>query len=208
MVRALTAGFIAEAVAASNRPIMLFEGVFASSTLRLWNGYGDLSWNSQTWLGNGWFRGIEGGEETTQVEALDMAVILSGVSASAISLVLGDQKQGAGGNLYIGFLNSSGAVVADPYLWWAGGYSHTEIAEAGDSTTLRLTYESRLVDMDRPREGRWTHDSQQQLFAGDKGFEYVVATANWHGQWGGKKEKPTKGGKKKSGGSKGSAKRN
>ena len=185
---------------------MLFSGEFDSGTLYLWNGYGDLSWASQTWLGNGWFRGLEGGEETTQVEASDMTVLLSGVSSSAISLVLGDQVQNAVGNLFIGFLNASGAVIADPYLWWSGRYSHSEIAEAGDSTTLRLVYESRMIDLDRPREGRWNHDSQQDLFAGDLGFEYVVATANWHGQWG-KKDKPTKDAKKKSGGRRGSAKR-
>jgi hypothetical protein len=186
---------------------MLLEADFASDILRIWNGFGDLTWNSQTWLGNGWFQGIEGGDETIQVEAVDMTVILSGVSSSIISLVLGDQKQGGAGRLYIGFLNASGAVVADPYLWWSGYYSHAEIAEAGEAATVRLYYESRLVDLERPKEGRWTHESQQDLFPGDKGFEYVIAAANWHGQWGGKKEKPKKDGKKKSGGNKGSPKR-
>lgn len=208
MARNLTAGFITEATAATNRPFVMFEGVFASSTLRLWNGYGDLSWNSQTWLGNGWFQGLEGGEETTEVEAMDMSVVLSGISSSVISLVLGDQKQGANGNLYIGFLTSAGAVVADPYLWWKGQYSHAELSEAGDVTTVKLLYESRLVDMDRPREGRWTHDAQQDLFPGDLGFQYVVASANWHGQWGGQKQKVTENNKKKNKGGRGSKKKN
>lgn len=189
MARNLSAGFITQATAASNRPIVLFEGVFSSSTLRLWNGWGDLSWNSQTWLGNGWFQAMEGGDETTEVEATDMTIVLSAVPSSVLSLVLGDQKQGALGSLYIGFLNSSGTVVADPYLWWRGTYSHSEIDYSPWSPTVRLVYDSPLMDMERPREQRWTHDCQQKLFPGDLGFEYVRDAANWHGQWGGEKKK-------------------
>ncbi len=207
MPRNLTAGFIAQATASSNRPIILFEGVFATSTLRIWNGYGSLSWSSQTWLGNGWLQGIEQGDESIEVEALSMTVNLSGIPASVISLVLGDQKQGATGKLYIGYVNIDNVVIADPYLWWQGGYSHAEITESADQTTARLNYESRLVDMDRPREGRWTHDSQQALFSGDRGFEYVVAASNWSGQWGGKKEKQKKDNKRQNGGTRGSQKR-
>lgn len=201
MARGLTSDFLTHAQAASNRPIVIFEAEFASATLRLWNGYGDLSWNSETWLGNGWFRGIEGGDETTQVEAVDMAVILSGVPSALLALVLGDQKQGAAGSLYIGFIASYNptTVVADPYLWWKGFYSHAEVEEDPEESTVRLFYDSPLVDLDRPREGRWTHDWQQKLFPGDKGFEYVVAAANWDGTWGAEKNKVVKRKKKNRG---------
>lgn len=207
MARNLTAGFITEATAGSNRPLVLFEGVFATSTIRLWNGYGNLSWNGQTWLGNGWFQGMEGGDETTEVEAVDMTIVLSGVPAALISLALGDQKQGAAGSIYIGFLNSSGAVIADPYLWWKGTYSHAEIEYDPDTPMVRLVYDSPLTDMDRPREQRWTHDAQQKLFAGDLGFQYVQAAANWHGQWGGEKKKLKEGERRKTKKPKGTPKR-
>lgn len=205
MPRNLTAGFITEATAKSNRPIMLFEGEFKTNTLRLWNGYGNLSWNSQTWLGNGYLRGVENAEESIQVEALDLTVVLSGIPSSVLSLVLGDQKQSAPGRLYIGFLDAAGAVIANPYLIWFGGYSHAEISESHNETTVRLTYESRLSDMDKPREGRWTYDIQQALFSGDVGFQYVIAASDWSGNWGGKKEPPKN--KKKDNSQKGTQKR-
>ena len=185
----------------------MFEGVFATSTLRLWNGLGDLTWNSHTWLGNGWFQGIEEGGESIEVEALSMVVRLSGISSAVVSLLLGDQKQGGTGKLYIGFVDVDGVVIEDPYLWWQGGYSHSEMSEGPDLTSASLYYDSRLVDMDRPREGRWTHDSQQEIFSGDKGFEYVIAASNWSGQWGGKKEKPKQDNKKKNKEPKGGNKR-
>jgi hypothetical protein len=195
MARNLTADFITQAQATSNRPIILFQGAFEGSTVRLWNGLGDLSWNSQTWLGNGWFQGVEGGEESVEVEALNMTVVLSGVPATVFSLILNDQRQKLEGLLYIGFLNAStGAVVSSPYLWWKGQYSHAEIDEGADSSIVRLVYDSPIVDLDRPKERRWTDQGQKQLFAGDRGFEYVIAANSWNGVWGAERTKP--GGKK------------
>jgi hypothetical protein len=191
MARNLTANFITEAQATSNRPIILFQGAFEGSTLRLWNGLGDLSWNSQTWLGNGWLQAIEGGEEMTEVESLSMTVMLSGIPATVLSLVLNDQRQNRDGLLYIGFLDpSTGGVVASPYLWWQGRYSHAEIEEGAEESVVNLYYDSPLADLDRPKERRWTDIGQQQIFSGDVGFQYVVAANKWNGVWGAEKSKP------------------
>lgn len=192
MARNLTTGFLAEAAAAYNRPVVLFRGDFDGGNLNLWTGLGDLSWAGQTWLGNGWFVGLDGGEETTAVEAVDMTVLLSGVPQSLLSLVMGGQVQGALGAVWIAFLDSGGALVPDPYLWWKGWYSHAEIDYDAASPEVRLVYDSPLADMERPRELRWTNDAQQLIFPGDRGFEYVQAAANWHGVWSGEKKKLSK----------------
>src|SRR4028118_282679 len=142
MPRNLTSDFINAASSSSCRPVVFLEADFASSVLRLWNGVGDISWRGLTWFGNGWFQGIEGGDEATEVEAVDMTVILSGVPSSVISLVLGQQKQGGAGRLYIGFLDAAGSVIADPYLWWSGFYSHAEIDYDPDEATVKLYYDS------------------------------------------------------------------
>src|SRR5207249_778166 len=104
-------------------------------SLYLWTGFGNLSWNSQTWLGNGLFYGIDGGSETQNLDTSDLTVILSGVSSTILAEILGDQKQNAAGSVYIGFLDASGAVIADPYLDWSGKFSHAEIVESGDKST-------------------------------------------------------------------------
>lgn len=195
MARNLSADFITQATAAQSIPIILFQGDFQGSSLRLWNGVGNLSWDSQTWLGNGWLQGVEGGDESVEVEAVSMSVILSGIPSSVFSLILNDQREKLAGLLYIGFLNAStGAVVSSPYLWWKGQYSHAEIEEGAEGSKVSLVYDSPLVDLDRPKERRWTDESQKQLFAGDRGFEYVVAVSKWPGNWGAERTKP--GGKK------------
>ncbi|MBX9580473.1 MAG: hypothetical protein K2X87_09210 [Gemmataceae bacterium] len=189
MPRNLTAAWIAEAVAPSRRPVVFFEGVFSSGTLRLWNGYGDVVWGGNTWQGNGWFQGPEGMEETTELEATDMAVVLTGVSDAALALVLTSQRQGGLGTLWFGFLDAAGAVVADAYSAWSGYYSHAEVAYGPAEASVTLYYDSPLVDLERPNEGRWTDACQQRLFPGDTGFRYVVAAANWSGTWGQGKKK-------------------
>jgi hypothetical protein len=190
VARNLTAGWIAEATAATRRPVVFFEGVFSSGTLRLWNGYGDISWGGFTWQGNGWFQAPDGMEETVELEATDMSIVLSGIPDAMLALVLGDQQQGALGTLWFGFLNASGGVVSDAYPAWSGYFSHAEVDYGAAAASVELFYDSPLVDLERPREGRWTDQSQRQLFPGDTGFRYVVAAANWSGTWGQGKKKP------------------
>ena len=61
--RALTTAMKNELVAKTNRPILIYEGIFVGFTLRLWSGVGDLTWGDNVFLGNGWFQGYEGIEE-------------------------------------------------------------------------------------------------------------------------------------------------
>lgn len=184
MPRNLTPEFIAEAGAPSNSPVVLFRADFESSTLRLWNGLGELSWDSGTWLGNGWLQGVEGATETPEVEATTMTVQLSGIPLALISLLLNSQKQGAEGRLYIGFLGPSGAVVESPYLWWMGRFSHAELGDSGSEASAALVYTSPLVDMDRPNEFRWNNVTQKRFYPDDKGFRFIRSAAKWNGNWG------------------------
>jgi hypothetical protein len=182
--RNLTSGFIEHATARENRPIILFQADLDGSSLRLWNGVANLSWDGAEWLGNGWLQGVEGASETPEVEATTMRVIISGVPAAFVSLVLNSQKRGAEGRLYIGFLDSSDAVVNSPYLWWLGRYSHSEFDDSGAEISASLHYTSPLVDMDRPNENRWNNVSQRRFYPGDRGFRYIRSAAKWNGSWG------------------------
>lgn len=184
MPRNLSAGFIQHAAAADSRPIVLFRADLDGSSLRLWNGVADLSWDGAEWLGNGWLQGVEGASETPEVEATSMRVILSGVPAALVSLVLNSQKRGAEGKLYIGFLDSSGSVVDSPYLWWLGRYSHTDFDDRGSEISASMNFTSPLVDMDKPRENRWNNATQKRHYPDDRGFRYIRAAAKWNGTWG------------------------
>lgn len=173
MARAVTSPWIAEATATKCTPILLFEGVFGSGVnLRLWNGIGDLSWDSKTWNGNGWFHGVTPAAEDEEINASNMEVLLAGVPAATVSAILGQSRQGATGKLWIGFLDANGAAI-DPYLQFEGKFDTAEVRETVDQPMLTMTYESELVEMERPKEFRYNQETQRYFYPEDRGFEYV-----------------------------------
>lgn len=184
MSRDLTAGVLAAIQAADVSPILLFEGEFADGTVRLWTGVGDLTWNSQTWNGAGSLIGMAAVEETDRVEARGVTVSLSGVPTELVSAAIDGARQGLPGRVWLGFLDAAGAVIADPVQVYTGRLDVPEIADGADTCTVALTYEGRLIDMTRPREFRYTDESQQVLYPGDRGFEYVAAIQGREITWG------------------------
>lgn len=189
MTRALTSGMQTELSKVSpNRihPFFLFEGVFASSTLRLWDGIGDLSWNSQTWLGNGWLKGFSDVKESGVVRANGLDVLLSGVPQALVSLILTEARHTCRATLRLGCFDDSGAIVADPYILFEGGLSSPRITDSGDSSEVTLSYEDDLVILQKSSDLRWNDASQRSLFPDDRGFEYIPALQSWTGFWGNK----------------------
>jgi len=159
--------------------------------MRLYSGYGDLVWDSATWLGNGYFTGISDYDESAGIEATNMEVSLVGVPQALISLFLSESTHGSNGGVWLGFLDSSGAVIADPYLLFDGALSAPQIDDNPDIATISFSLESELVWLNRSSELRYTHESQQTLYEGDLGFQYVSGLDNWTGYWGNKKKSST-----------------
>jgi hypothetical protein len=182
MSRDLTSGVQTAIEATQVQPFLLFEGLFASGYVRVWSGYGDIVWDGRTWIGVGSLAGISAVQETAEIQANGISVTLSGVPSEFISLVLQESEQGKSGKVYIGFLDASG-IIADPYLAFEGKLDIPSIQESGEDSLVTITYESRLIDLQRPRESRLTNEEQQREYVGDLGCEFVPAmkevTLNW-----------------------------
>jgi hypothetical protein len=190
MTRDLTAGMLTEVQAQVMRPCIFFEGDFEGGTVRLWTGLGDLTWNSLVWTGAGNLLGLSAVEETTAVVANGITVSLTGIPVEYRSAAIDGARQGKAGRVWFGAI-SAGALVADPYLLFAGRLDVPEITFGGETFTITITYESRLIDLTRPREWRYTHESQKVLYPGDKGFEFVTVIQEqtpWWGQRGQNRE--------------------
>lgn len=185
MSRNLTAGVITEITAKNLRPILLVQASFTSGVVYLWTGYGSLSWNGQTWTGGGNLLSISSLSETQDVIAQGMKFTLNGIPTSLLGKALTEVRQGAPVIVYQGFLTSADAVVSSPYEAWAGRMDTCQIDEGAETASISITAESRLMDLHRSRERRYTHDDQQIDFAGDKGFEFVPALQELNVTWGG-----------------------
>ena len=183
MSRGLTAGALAQIAATELQPILLFLAEFQSGTIYIWNGIGDLSWNSQTWTGVGTFMSFSDIEESTEVKAVGATITLNGIPSDLVSTALSDVRQNKPGKLYLGFL-SSGSIVSDPYLIFAGRLDVVHLDESSEGSTISLQYESRLIDLSRPRVFRYTPEDQEREFAGDLGMEFVPALQDKKVTWG------------------------
>jgi hypothetical protein len=184
VTRGLTGDALAALTAAEVRIALFFEGQFPGGAVRLWTGLGPMLWNGETWAGAGTLIGVSEIEDGARVEAAGLSVTLSGVPADLVQTVIAEAQQGLPGRVWIAFLTPEGEIIADPVLAFAGRLDVPEIRDAADSCLITVSYESRLIDLNRPREWRYTQESQAVSFPGDRGFEYVTAIQAQDIVWG------------------------
>lgn len=154
MARDLSAQIAAALEQGTLRPILFFEGEFASGWVRIWSGLGEIAWNGQTWTGVGSLLGIGSIEETQQVVAGGTTVSLSGVPLEMISLAIEEARQGKPGRVWLGLLTEQREIIADPVRAFTGRLDVPEVADAGDSCTVTISYENRLIDLGVARNWR------------------------------------------------------
>lgn len=184
MPRAMTPAAEAALTAPDLRPVMLFEGEFPSGTIRLWTGLGAVSWNGQTWTGAGNLIGVSEVEEGTDIVARGLTVTLAGVPPEFVALAITDARQGLPGRVWIGLLDTAGAIIADAVNVFAGRLDVPSIADGAETLTISVSYESRLIDLNTPREWRYTKESQRALYPDDAGLDYVAGLQDKRITWG------------------------
>lgn len=186
MARDLTSALATGIQASVVRPVLFFEGQFAGDQwVRVWSGIGSRTWNSVDWTGIGNLGAISEIEETDEIRAAGITVELSGVPSDMISLALQSVQQNKPGRVYFAlFDGETDDLVADPYLSFEGRLDVAEIDEGADTAKISVKYENRLIDLERPRERRYTHEDQQLDYPGDRGFEFVPALQDAQITWG------------------------
>jgi len=158
------------------------ELLFDAAALRLWNGYGDLTIGGETYTGGGSVISVSAIEETAEIGAKGISIMLAGISTIVLPAALSENYQYRIVNVYVGAI-SSGTVSS--YKVFSGRMDVMTIGEEGDTCIITLTAESRLIDLERPRLRRWTSEDQKGLDADDKGFEFVNSLQEATIKWGG-----------------------
>lgn len=184
MSRDLTPDFATALAARELRPVIFYEGAFASGPLRLWSGLTEIDWAGQSWSGAGALLGLGSVEETGSVVASGTVVSLSGVPPDLVQLAIAEARQGLPGKLWLGLLTETGAIIADPVLAFAGRLDVPEITDDAETCRITISYESRLIDLNTARSWRYTHESQKAIWPDDRGFEYVTAIQDQEIKWG------------------------
>ena len=169
--------------AAVVRPVNMVKLEFITGNIFYSDADRDIIFDGETYLGTGVLAGFSSVEEGVELQTYTITLTLSGIPSSVISLALNEDFQNRNCTLFTGFLNDSYALIADPIEMFKGRINQMNI-ESGDTSTVSLSVESRLVDWERPRVRRYNNADQQLEYSSDKGFEFVPQMVEKELVWG------------------------
>ena len=189
MSRALSAEMLAVATADIVRPIYLVKAEFDSTppedrNLYLWSGFGDLTFNGKNYLGVGNLLSISAVDESTDLTATGASIVLSGIQSPLLAIARDEDYQGRPITIYLGALDDTGDLIASPMVLFSGFMDVMTIAEAGETSTISVTAENKLIAFDRSYVRRYTAEDQKIDYPNDMGFEFVAKIADQEIIWG------------------------
>lgn len=187
-------------------PFFAVELLFDNqNTLRMWTGQGTLVLQDGTqWVGLGTLLNISTVEETSEIAVKGAVLTLTGVASETLSLALSQPYQGRVCNIYFGTLlkgliqqeNDSYILLQDGgriYLQessktlneiFSGYMDQMNISEGADTSTIELTVENKLIDLERARVARFTSAYQKSVYSGDRGLNFVESLQDKEISWG------------------------
>lgn len=184
MSRGLESGMLAATTADVVRPILLVQCDFDSGNLNLWGGIGDLTVDSVTYVGAGTLLTISSVNESTELTASGVTVTLSGVTEPLISKARDEDYQGRELKILLGVMDSTNSVIDDPVIIFSGFMDVMTIQDAGETATIAVQVENRLIEFQRNRVRRYTAEDQKLDYPTDKGLEFVAEIAEKEIVWG------------------------
>jgi len=172
MSRSITTAFNTQLTSSELQPFIAIELAFDGGTFYSWTGYGNITFGGNTYVGSGDIISIQPSQETSEIKANGIGINLSAIPSDLLSSALSETYQGREAIVYFGVL-SNGAVVSDPYAIFKGIMDVMSINDSGETATITVKAESRLIDLDRARERRYTSEDLKIDFPDDKGLEYI-----------------------------------
>ena len=184
MSRSLTSEMQSAVIADLVRPIRLVQCAFDSGNLNLWNGIGNLTVDSVDYVGAGTLLNISAITESAELTANGITVALSGVTEPLISKARDEDYQGRELKVLLGIINEDGTVTVDPVVVFSGFMDTMVLNDGGETATIQVTVENRLIEFERTRVRRYTAEDQKIDYPNDKGLEFVAELAEKEIVWG------------------------
>jgi len=174
MSRTLSTDMQAVAIAEVVRPIYLVDLEFSSGSIYLWSGMGDLTYNSTSYLGAGDLLNIGPIQETSDLSANGAAITLAGIKQSLLTLARDEPYQGRTITIRLGAFDGTGDLISTPVILFSGFMDVMTIADSGDTSTITITAENKLIAFQRTAVRRYTAEDQKIEHPTDKGFAFVA----------------------------------
>jgi hypothetical protein len=161
-------------------PFFAIDLGFDTGTLRLWTGHGSKIIDGEEYIGAGAFLQVSDLQETAEIQAAGATLTLSGIPSELLSLALTEPYQQRPARIYFGLI----ADADDMVEVFTARMDQMTIDEGPETSTIQLTVENVLVDLERPRVARYTNADQQSRFPGDRGLEFVESVQGREIFWG------------------------
>ena len=196
MSRAIPSSLLSALIGDSIQPYFAVELMFDSRTaidvygntteigpLRMWTGIGDRTINvqgsNQVFTGTGNLLTIGDLEEVGDLSAKSVDLTLSWIPVSIVSLALQEPYQRRVMRMYLGEQSDSSVVEI-----FSGKMDKMTIVDEAESSTINLTVESKLIELERPSGWRYTNENHQSRYDGDTFFSYVQSMQDQKVVWG------------------------
>lgn len=196
MPRSLTTGVTSQLTATLVRPVFLvslaIQTIFTPPPpgtvevdpgIRLWSGVGDLVWDSWTWSGVGELGSISTVSEGSDVTANGITLSLTGIPNDLLNEGMVDIVANRIAQVYLGFMDTSGALIPDPIPAFIGLLDEPQIDISTETSTLTFSVENRLADLNRSRGGRYTDADQRARYPNDGSLRWVNYLQDSHFLW-------------------------
>lgn len=197
MSRSLNGSFASALVSSHIRPRFLFEATFGGTTYYWCTGSHDISYNGNLYLGNGYLQTPALVDEDIEMSATTNSIALTGEPSVLMSIIFGSAAHTNTGKMYFALVNEDLTIIGTPHEMFSGKLDVVEILDDPNTATIKISYENKLIELDKQKELRYTDECQKTYYPTDKGFIYMQQTADWKGYWGksqrAKKDKKGKG---------------
>ena len=150
-------------------PFYAVEIDLDSGPLRIWTGVGDRTIDGDTYTGGGNLVGISGLEEVADLSAKNITLTLSGMPPSVVALALGEPYQRRKVRVLWGVRGVSDFVEV-----FSGSLNQMVIEDGPESGTISVTVDSKLVELERASNRRYTAENHKARNPDDTFFDYVA----------------------------------
>ena len=184
MSRALDPALAAAFASGEIAPFFMAQLTFKSQTQFVWTGVGNLIWGGQTFVGLGSLAKIGTIQEGTDVHAYGTTVTLSGIDPVLLGECMTDMQPGAPATLWVGTLSNSGTIIGSPYRVFSGAMDQPTVSVGVDTISITLALETKMLDLSRASNRRYTSADQRHYFPTDSGFQFVEPLNDQADVWG------------------------
>lgn len=176
MPRSLSANVITEIATNKLNPVeLVYLGIDTGTYYT--DHYKDISFDGDTYTASSLFLGSSEVQENADIAVNALTLKFSGADTTIISLLLNNNYMNKEAKVYRGFLDSSQALIDDPFLLFNGRISSFTLEENATTSSVNIIISSHWADFERISGRRTAENSQKLFFPNDKGMEFASQTA-------------------------------